>query len=93
MPVQKEKLTKAASPKQTQIRTNHVLEQMHLDLCGPLRTESFDQNRYILNIVDDYSRIIFARGLRSKDEAGKHVMEVIQIAEVMTEVNFGTRNC
>jgi hypothetical protein len=57
---------------------------MHLDLCCSLRTESFDKNRYILNIVDDYSRIIFTRGLRSKNEAGKHVMEVIKIAEAMT---------
>jgi hypothetical protein len=58
---------------------------MHLDLCGPLRTESFDKNRYILNIVDDYPRIIFPRGLRITDEAGKHVMEVIKIVEVMTD--------
>jgi hypothetical protein len=56
---------------------------MHLDLCGPLKTESFDKNRYTLNIVDDYPQIIFIQGLRSKDGTGKHVMAVIKIAEVM----------
>jgi hypothetical protein len=50
---------------------------MYLDLCGLLRTQSLDKYRYFRNIVGNYSRIIFTQELRSKDKAGKHVVEVI----------------
>jgi hypothetical protein len=55
----KEKSIKMVSPKHIQIRINCILEQMHLNLCSPLRTESFNKNHYIFNIVDNYLWIIF----------------------------------
>ena len=32
------------------------LERFHIDLCGPSAIESIGANRYILVIVDDFSR-------------------------------------
>nr|GEX75256.1 integrase, catalytic region, zinc finger, CCHC-type, peptidase aspartic, catalytic [Tanacetum cinerariifolium] len=40
-----------------------------MDLCGPMRIASINGKRYILVIVDDYSRYTWVHFLRSKDEA------------------------
>nr|GEY75439.1 integrase, catalytic region, zinc finger, CCHC-type, peptidase aspartic, catalytic [Tanacetum cinerariifolium] len=39
---------------------------LHMDLCGPMRVASINEKRYILVIVDDYSRFTWVRFLRSK---------------------------
>ncbi|GKA92776.1 retrovirus-related pol polyprotein from transposon TNT 1-94 [Tanacetum coccineum] len=36
--------------------TESKLELIHMDLCGPMRVESINGKKYILMIVDDYSR-------------------------------------
>ncbi|GKC44083.1 retrovirus-related pol polyprotein from transposon TNT 1-94 [Tanacetum coccineum] len=42
---------------------------LHMDLYGPMRVESINGKKYILVIVDDYSRFTWVKFLRSKDEA------------------------
>ncbi|GJU63830.1 retrovirus-related pol polyprotein from transposon TNT 1-94 [Tanacetum coccineum] len=44
------------------------LNLLHMDLCGPLRVASINGKKYILVIVDDYSRYTWTLFLRSKDE-------------------------
>nr|GFA61426.1 hypothetical protein [Tanacetum cinerariifolium] len=44
------------------------LQLLHIDLCGPMRVASINGKRYVLVIVDDYSRYIWPYFLRSKDE-------------------------
>ncbi|GKB82070.1 retrovirus-related pol polyprotein from transposon TNT 1-94, partial [Tanacetum coccineum] len=41
---------------------------LHMDLCGPMRVASINGKKYILIIVDDYSRYTWTLFLRSKDE-------------------------
>ncbi|GKF39089.1 retrovirus-related pol polyprotein from transposon TNT 1-94, partial [Tanacetum coccineum] len=44
------------------------LNLLHMDLCGPMRVASLNGKKYIMVIVDDYSRYTWTRFLRSKDE-------------------------
>nr|GEW89039.1 retrovirus-related Pol polyprotein from transposon TNT 1-94 [Tanacetum cinerariifolium] len=44
------------------------LNFLHMDLCGPMRVASINRKKYILVIVDDYSRYIWTLFLHSKDE-------------------------
>nr|GEV56416.1 retrovirus-related Pol polyprotein from transposon TNT 1-94 [Tanacetum cinerariifolium] len=44
------------------------LNLLHIDLCGPMRVASINGKKYILVIVDDYSRYTWTLFLRSKDE-------------------------
>jgi len=37
-------------------RASHLLELVHLDLCGPMHTTSIGSDRYFLTFIDDYSR-------------------------------------
>ncbi|GJR11467.1 retrovirus-related pol polyprotein from transposon TNT 1-94 [Tanacetum coccineum] len=47
---------------------DQLCSSCELDLCGPMRIESINGNKYILVIVDDYSRYTWTHFLRSKDE-------------------------
>ncbi|GKC21232.1 retrovirus-related pol polyprotein from transposon TNT 1-94 [Tanacetum coccineum] len=44
------------------------LNVLYMDLCGPMRVASINGKKYILVIIDDYSRYTWTLFLRSKDE-------------------------
>ncbi|GJW65670.1 retrovirus-related pol polyprotein from transposon TNT 1-94 [Tanacetum coccineum] len=44
------------------------LNLLHMDLCGPMRVASINGKRYIMVIIDEYSRYTWTLFLRSKDE-------------------------
>nr|GEY25388.1 hypothetical protein [Tanacetum cinerariifolium] len=43
------------------------LQLLRMDLCGPMRVASINGKRYVLVIVDDYSKYTWTNFLRSKD--------------------------
>ncbi|GJZ51965.1 retrovirus-related pol polyprotein from transposon TNT 1-94 [Tanacetum coccineum] len=42
---------------------------LHMDLCGPMRVASVNRKKYILVIVDDYSRFTWVKCLRTDNRA------------------------
>ncbi|GJV14480.1 retrovirus-related pol polyprotein from transposon TNT 1-94 [Tanacetum coccineum] len=61
-----------------------VLHTLHMDLCGPMRVQSIKGKKYILVIVDDYSRFTWVKFLRSKDETPEFVTNFLkQIQSVL----------
>ncbi|GJX94516.1 retrovirus-related pol polyprotein from transposon TNT 1-94 [Tanacetum coccineum] len=95
--------TQACKAKRSSFKTKFVpsskgrLNLLHMDLCGPMRVESINGKKYILVIVDDYSRYTWTLFLRSKDETPevlKHFLKMIQRnlqAQVITvRTNKGT---
>ncbi|GJS24333.1 putative reverse transcriptase domain-containing protein [Tanacetum coccineum] len=59
-----------------------VLHTLHMDLCGPMRVQSINGKKYILVIVDDYSRFIRVKFLRSKDETPEFVVKLLKQLQV-----------
>nr|GEX78361.1 retrovirus-related Pol polyprotein from transposon TNT 1-94 [Tanacetum cinerariifolium] len=51
--------------------SNKPLYLLHMDLCGSMRVESINGKRYVLVVVDDYSRYTCVFFLYSKDEASE----------------------
>lgn len=49
-------------------RTNHLLEIVHSDVCGPMRTESLSGRKYFVTFIDDYSRYCEVYFLSQKSE-------------------------
>ena len=67
------KQTKAKHPGTQTSATSRPLELLHLDLIGPTRTESLGGKRYIMVVVDDFTRYIWVILLRSKSDALEHI--------------------
>ncbi|GJS18352.1 putative ribonuclease H-like domain-containing protein [Tanacetum coccineum] len=59
-----------------------VLHTLHMDLCGPMRVQSIKGKKYILVIVDDYSRFTWVKFLRSKDETPELVINFLKQMQV-----------
>ncbi|GJX95627.1 retrovirus-related pol polyprotein from transposon TNT 1-94 [Tanacetum coccineum] len=63
---------------------------LHMDLCGPMHVASINGKRYILVIVDDYSRFTWVRFLRTKDEAPEAIIRCIK--NIQVHLNATVRN-
>ena len=55
-PCQLGKQTKSTDPNVNIVATSCPLELLHVDLMGPTRIESMGGKRYIMVVVDDFSR-------------------------------------
>ncbi|GKD19008.1 retrovirus-related pol polyprotein from transposon TNT 1-94, partial [Tanacetum coccineum] len=53
---------------------------LHMDLCGPMRVASVNGKKYILIIVDDYSRFTWVKCLRSKDDTSDFIINISGLA-------------
>nr|GEZ08786.1 retrovirus-related Pol polyprotein from transposon TNT 1-94 [Tanacetum cinerariifolium] len=61
---------------------------LHMDLCGLMRVESVNRKKYILVIVDDYSRFTWVKCLRSKDEAPDFIIKFLKMIQVRLKVGI-----
>ncbi|GJR23659.1 retrovirus-related pol polyprotein from transposon TNT 1-94 [Tanacetum coccineum] len=59
---------------------------LHMDLYGPIRVASVNGKRYILVIVDDYSRFTWLKCLRSKYEAPYFIIKFLKMVKVRLKV-------
>ncbi|GJV76235.1 retrovirus-related pol polyprotein from transposon TNT 1-94 [Tanacetum coccineum] len=53
-----------------------------MDLCGPMRVQTINGKKYILVIIDDYSRFTWVKFLRSKDETPEFVIKFLKQIQV-----------
>ncbi|GKB44703.1 retrovirus-related pol polyprotein from transposon TNT 1-94 [Tanacetum coccineum] len=61
--------------------SNRRLQILHMDLCGPMRVESFNGKKYVLVIFDDYSRYTWTHFLRSKDETPEVLIDFLKLVQ------------
>nr|GFB08382.1 retrovirus-related Pol polyprotein from transposon TNT 1-94 [Tanacetum cinerariifolium] len=66
----------------TAFASNKPLYLLHMDLCGPMRVQSINGKRYVLVVVDDYSRYTWVFFLYYKDEASYVIISFIKKTEV-----------
>nr|GEU61562.1 hypothetical protein [Tanacetum cinerariifolium] len=57
------------------------LQLLHMDLCGPMRAASINGKRYVLVIVNDYSRYTWTHFLRSKDETPEVLIDFLRLVQ------------
>ncbi|GJR43131.1 retrovirus-related pol polyprotein from transposon TNT 1-94 [Tanacetum coccineum] len=55
---------------------------LHMDLCGTMRVQSINGRKYILVIVDDFSRFTWVKFLRSKDEVPEFIIKFLKMIQV-----------
>ncbi|GJX46506.1 gag-pol polyprotein [Tanacetum coccineum] len=81
------KSKKASHPSKLVPSSDSKLELLHMDLCGPIRVASINGKKYILVIVDDYSRFTWVYFLRSKGEIPKIIKKFI----AQVQLNYDTK--
>ncbi|KAI3728074.1 hypothetical protein L6452_16702 [Arctium lappa] len=78
---EKGKMKKVAHKPKPDFCTKDILEILHVDLCGPMKTKSIGKKRYVLVVVDDYSRYTWVRFLKSKDETPEILITLIKTTQ------------
>nr|GEY07780.1 hypothetical protein [Tanacetum cinerariifolium] len=76
------KSTKKSYKPKSEDTNQEKLYLLHIDLCGPMRVESVNGKKYILVIVDDYSRFTTVKFLRSNDEAPDFIIKFLRMIQV-----------
>nr|GEW55674.1 putative ribonuclease H-like domain-containing protein [Tanacetum cinerariifolium] len=76
------KSKKAFHPPKLVSSDNFKLELLHMDLCGPMRVASINEKKYILVIVDNYSRYTWVYFLHSKDKTPEIIKKFITQAQL-----------
>ena len=69
----KGKQKKSSHKKVKKIWTTKLLDFLHMDLMGHLCTNSEGVKRYVLVVVDDFSRYFFVSFLKEKSETIEHL--------------------
>ncbi|GJV61890.1 integrase, catalytic region, zinc finger, CCHC-type containing protein [Tanacetum coccineum] len=80
---------KASHPPKLVPSDHSKLELLHMDLCRPIRVASINGKKYILVIVDDYSRYTWVYFLHSKDET----LEIIKKFIAQAQLNYKAKVC
>ncbi|GJS70858.1 retrovirus-related pol polyprotein from transposon TNT 1-94 [Tanacetum coccineum] len=75
------KRTKKPHKPKSEDTNQEKLYLLHKDLCGPMRVASVNGKKYILVIVDDFSRFTWVKFLRSKDEAPDFIIKFLKIIQ------------
>nr|GEV04176.1 hypothetical protein [Tanacetum cinerariifolium] len=76
-------LSKKQSHKPKSEDTNQEkLYLLHMDLCAPMRIASINGKKYILVIMNDYSRFTWVKFLASKDEAPYFIINFLKMIQV-----------
>nr|GEV32712.1 hypothetical protein [Tanacetum cinerariifolium] len=57
------------------------LQLLHMHLCGPMRVASINGKKYVLVIVNDYSRYTWTHFLRSKDETPEVLINFLRLVQ------------
>nr|GEY17636.1 retrovirus-related Pol polyprotein from transposon TNT 1-94 [Tanacetum cinerariifolium] len=91
------KSKRASHPPKPVPNSRQRLHLLHMDLRGPMRIASINGKRYVLVIVDDYSRYTWVHFLRSKDEAPeviktflKRITVLLQSSVIIIRTDNGT---
>ncbi|KAI3685597.1 hypothetical protein L6452_34847 [Arctium lappa] len=75
---EKGKMKKASHKPKLEHCTADILDLIHVDLCGPMKTKSIGKKKYVLVVVDDYSRYTWVKFLKSKDETPEILINLIK---------------
>nr|GFB36931.1 integrase, catalytic region, zinc finger, CCHC-type, peptidase aspartic, catalytic [Tanacetum cinerariifolium] len=75
------KSTKKTHKPKSEDTNQEKLYLLHMDLYGPMRVEIVNGKKYILVIVDDYSRFTWVKFLRSKDETPNFIIKFLKMIQ------------
>ena len=57
-----------------------------MDLCGPMRVASLGRKKYVLVIVDDFTRYTWVNFLKTKDETPSEIISFLKTIQVRLQL-------
>ncbi|KAJ9566625.1 hypothetical protein OSB04_002591 [Centaurea solstitialis] len=84
------KMKRASHPPKPEQGSKSPLSLIHMDLCGPMKTVSLTGRKYVLVIVDDYSRYTWTKFLKTKDETSNLIINFIKAVQVQLKLPVQT---
>ena len=81
-PCQIGKQIKSKHPYVVSVQTSRPLELLHINLMGPARVQSLGGKKYILVVVDDFTRYNWVVLLKDKAEAPKKMIHLCKKLQV-----------
>lgn len=79
------KMSRIPFPQESNSKTKSILELVHTDVCGPMQTATPSNNRYILTIINDYSRYSKVHLLKQKSDVCLKLKQFV--TQMETEYN------
>ncbi|KAJ9542658.1 hypothetical protein OSB04_029164 [Centaurea solstitialis] len=80
------KMKRSSHKSKTESSCQSPLEMLHMDLCGPMRIQSISGKKYILVMVDEYSRYTWLEFIRMKSEAPELIIKFIKRIQVLLQL-------
>ncbi|KAJ9545259.1 hypothetical protein OSB04_024966 [Centaurea solstitialis] len=80
------KIKKSSHKLKVEHNTSKPLQLLHMDFCEPMRVQSINGRKYVLVIVDDFSRYTWVNFLRSKDGASDIIISFIRSVQVRLQL-------
>ncbi|KAJ9544698.1 hypothetical protein OSB04_024405 [Centaurea solstitialis] len=74
---------KSSHPPKMVTNCHRPLDMLHMDLCGPMRVESLARKKYMLVLIDEYSRYTWVQFLRAKSDAADLIIAFIKQIQVL----------
>ncbi|KAJ9542402.1 hypothetical protein OSB04_028908 [Centaurea solstitialis] len=87
---EKGKMKRASHPPKPEQGSKSPLSLLHMDLCGPMKFQSLASKKYILVIVDDFSRYTWTKFLKTKDETSSLIINFIKVVQVQLKLPVQT---
>ena len=85
---EKGKMKKATHRPKPEQGSKRPLSLLHMDLCGPMKVQSLSGKKYVLVIVDDFSRYNWVKILKSKDETSGQIISFTKTIQVSLQLTI-----
>lgn len=79
--------------KNERIRAKRPLELIHSDICGPITPQTFNEKRYFISFIDDYSHFAQIKLMQNKSEAFQCFQEYVSEAETHFNLKVSRLRC
>ncbi|KAJ9545106.1 hypothetical protein OSB04_024813 [Centaurea solstitialis] len=80
------KMKRSSHKSKTECSCQSPLEMIHMDLCGPMSIQSINGKKYIIVMVDEYSRYTWLEFLRMKSKAPELIIKFIKRIQVLLQL-------
>ncbi|KAJ9561365.1 hypothetical protein OSB04_006525 [Centaurea solstitialis] len=74
---------RSSHPPKMDTNNKNPLDMIHMDLCGPMRVESLARKKYMLVLVDEFSRFTWLEFLRAKSDVTDRIISFIKRIQIL----------